>query len=160
MLVGLLLALGGAFALINSIADGGRDYPSLNDVVLGLAAAMLWPVAMVLHEAGHAFTGALVGRPPVWARLGLVPGVCLTPPPVEGWARVLVSSSGPVLEVGVGVLLVWASPGVGGEQFLNDPVAMSGGLCVLNGLSNLSPWPRFTDGGKLWPAVWSLAKRR
>lgn len=158
-LVGLIVALAAAFSLIYCVG-AGRAYPDLSDVLQGLAAAMIWPVAAVLHECGHAVTGAMVGRPPVWARIGLVPGVALTPPPVERWARILVSGSGPVLELAVGVVCIVISAGTGVQQFLTHPLAMAGGVCVLNGLANLLPWPHFIDGGRLWRAAWQMAVTR
>ncbi|HEY5845886.1 MAG TPA: hypothetical protein VIT42_03740 [Microlunatus sp.] len=53
-----------------------------------------------------------------------------------------------------------ASPVTGGLQFLTDPWAMVGGVCFLNGAANLLPWPKSTDGGKLWRAVWEMAVAR
>ena len=155
-ILGLAVLLGCAFSLLNSIA-AGHDYPTLGDLTLGIAAALLWPVAMVLHEVGHAAAGLIVGRHPVWARAGLAPCVVLTPPPVERWARILVSASGPVVELSAGLLIIVVSPVTGRVQFLTDPWAMVGGVCVLNAVSNLLPGPKFTDGGKLWRAAWEMA---
>lgn len=92
VILGLAAVLGCAFSLVISIT-AGHDHPSAGDVALGVAVTMLWPVVMILHELGHAVAGVAVGRPPVWARAGLVPGVVLTLPPVERWARVLVSGA-------------------------------------------------------------------
>lgn len=78
-ILGLAIVMGVAFALLNSITLG-RDYPSVGQVVAGVAIAMLWPAALILHELGHAVAGIVV-RPPVWLRLGLVPATVLTPPP-------------------------------------------------------------------------------
>lgn len=157
--MGLAIVMGVAFALLNSITLG-RDYPSVGQVVAGVAIAMLWPAALILHELGHAVAGFAVRRPPVWLRLGLVPATVLTPPPVERWARILVSAAGPAVEIAAGVLCIAISPGVGALQFLTEPLAMVGGVCVLNGAANLLPWPPATDGGKLWRAAWSIATGR
>ena len=156
MILGLAVALGIAFALLNSITLG-HDHPSVSEVVTGVAIAMLWPVVLLLHELGHAVAGSVVRRPPVWLRLGLVPAVVLTPPPVERWSRILVSASGPMVEISAGLLCIAISPGVGALQFFTEPLAMVGGVCVLNGAANLLlPWPPATDGGKLWRAVWNM----
>ena len=72
VLLGLIVTLAAAFSLIYCVG-AGRAYPDLSDVLQGLAAALIWPVAAVLHECGHAVTGAMVGRPPVWARIGSFP---------------------------------------------------------------------------------------
>jgi hypothetical protein len=138
VLVGLIVALAAAFALIYCVA-AGRAFPSFGDILWGLAAALIWPVAAVLHECAHAVTGAVAGRPPVWARIGLVPGVALTPPPVERRARILVSGSGPVLELAVDVVCILISAGTGAQQFLTHPLAMAGGVCALKGWRTFCP---------------------
>lgn len=163
-LLGLMVLLGGAFGFLNGIA-AGHDRPSFGDVALGIAVAMLYPVALILHEVGHALTGTVVGRPPLWARASMRPGVVLAPPEVERWARILVSASGPLVEVAAGLLLITASgldPGrvqfhPGELQFRTGPWEIIGALCVLDGVVNLLPGPRTTDGGKLWRAAWGMA---
>lgn len=159
VILGLPVVLGCVFALFSSITIG-LDHPSAGDVAVGIAAAMLWPVAIILHELGHAAAGIAVGRPPVWASAGMVPIVVLTPPPVERWACILVSAAGPVVEIAAGLLLIATSPVTGTLQFLTDPWAMVGGVCLLNGALNLLPWPKTLDGGKLWCAARGIAAAR
>lgn len=160
----LMVLLGWAFGFLNGIA-GGHNRPSLGDVALGVAVAMLFPVALILHEVGHALAGIAVGRPPVWAQAGVPPFAVLTPPPAERWARILVSGSGPLVEVVFGLLLITISghdPGrlqfpIGDMQLRTGPWTIIGALCLLDAAVNLAPGFKNTDGGKLWREAWGMA---
>ena len=75
-LVVLIGVLAASFSLLYCVA-AGHAYTYLGDVLAGLAAALIWRSQRGPHECGQAVTGFAVGRPPVWARIGLVPGVAL-----------------------------------------------------------------------------------
>ena len=85
----------------------------------------------------------------------MVPGVALTPPPVGEMGSDSGLGQRPLLEISVGVICILASPELGARQFITDPIAMAGGVCLLNGTANVLPWPR-SDPARARGGVWAM----
>lgn len=158
-LLGVVSVVATGYLLAQMSADlflEGTTRPFPAALAWSLVFALLVWATMSAHEAAHAAAGAVCGHPPVWAVFrGFGAGVQLQGTPAR-WARVFVSSAGPLAEILAGLALLLTS-----WRDRSGPAAFVGAFATLNGAGNLLlPMGRNSDAVKLYRGIGQIASRR
>jgi len=154
-LVLVLIAVGLGRGLLPSAAPGSSE---LADLLAGVAGAVGFAVAIVLHEVGHAVVarrqGLMVSGVTVWALGGFTQ---VEGEPASPGAELALAGVGPLVSLVLGGLLVGvgvALGAVGAPAVASATVGWLGGLNVLLALLNALPAAPLDGGRLLHAAVW------
>lgn len=101
---------------------------------------------LVLHETGHAVAAHATGRTVERLEFGLAAGA-VTSGNTTPWRRIIAIASGPLLELGFGLML-WTAAG-GTWAGLSNPLGVAGLMGIINGGGNLLPAHKSLDGYRL-----------
>lgn len=131
---------GGMLVATQRLQLTGQLYLSWQDAATVGALSI---AGLIIHETGHAVAAKITGRSVERLEFGLAGGA-ITSGDTTPWRRVIAIATGPLLELGFGLML-WAAAG----GSLANPLGTAGLMAVINGGGNLLPVHKTLDGYRL-----------